>query len=151
MDAFRSAVHTGATSDSKGMTKSKKRERRPRPIQRSLTPHFDCCPESYHDKSKQRGKWRPIQCFVSLTDNLEPNTGGFEAVPGFHREFHSWVERGRRSVMDIPYDATSKQRPRRRPCVGEYTHLDPTLDREIMERVTHIPVRAGGAVFWDNR
>jgi hypothetical protein len=40
---------------------------------------------------------------------------------------------------------------RPRPCVGEYTHLDPTLDRDIMDRITHIPVRAGSAVFWDNR
>jgi hypothetical protein len=35
--------------------------------------------------------------------------------------------------------------------VGEYTHLDPTLDRDIMGRITHIPVRAGSVVFWDNR
>ncbi len=163
-----------------------------RPLQRSLTPHFDCCPENYHDASK-KNKWRPIQCFVSLTDNLQPNTGGFEACPGFHREFHSWVENGRgrqrRQDQPITTDDSGSSRPeddgdvggcctprqsaetKRRPtnkkrqlkqrtqsrqqqpplCVGEYTHVSPSLDQDIMQRMVHIPVRAGSAVFWDNR
>lgn len=136
------------TSDSK-VTFSNKKAKRPRPIQRSLTPHFDCCPETYHDTTKQKSKWRPIQCFVSLTDNLQSNTGGFEAVPGFHREFRSWVERGRRSMRDFSNEASLHSRPR--PCVGEYSHLDPTFDRDIIERIKHIPVRAGSAVFWDDK
>jgi hypothetical protein len=36
-------------------------------------------------------------------------------------------------------------------CVGEYTHMRPTKDRAIMDRVGHIPVTAGSAVFWDNQ
>lgn len=118
---------------------------RPRPIQRSLTPHFDCCPETYHDTNKS--KWRPIQCFVSLTDNIHPNTGGFEAAPGFHREFRSWTENGRRQHTDADDD----RQPHPLPCVGEYTHINPTHDREILDRVQHIAVKAGCAVFWDNR
>jgi hypothetical protein len=173
-----------------------------RPLQRSLTPHFDCCPENYHNASN-KNKWRPIQCFVSLTDNVQPSTGGFEACPGFHREFHSWVEngRGRQRRQDQPkttddsgsissppedYDdvvvvvaaggGTPRQstETKRRPtnkhrrqskqktqsrqqqqqpplCVGEYTHVSPSLDRDIMQRMAHIPVQAGSAVFWDNR
>lgn len=116
---------------------------RPRPIQRSLTPHFDCCPETFYDANKN--KWRPIQCFVSLTDNSQPNTGGFEAAPGFHREFSTWTKNGRR------YVDTGDRQPHPRPCVGEYTHINPTHDREILDRVQHIPVKAGYAVFWDNR
>jgi len=169
---------------------------KPRPLQRSLTPHFDCCPENYHDASNKT-KWRPIQCFVSLTDNLQPNTGGFEACPGFHREFRSWVESGRRrrrhdkqqqqsfdSGNSFPegsdssggdgggisrqsteknriptkqrqskQKARSQQQQKQQPplCVGEYTHVSPSLDRDIMQRMQHIPVRAGSAVFWDNR
>ena len=123
--------------------KQSKNRTKARPIQRSLTPHFDCCPETYHEANKD--KWRPIQCFVSLTDSLHPNTGGFEAVPGFHREFHEWTMRGRRCTDQ--YD----EQPHPRPCLGEYTHINPTYDREILQRVQHIPVRAGHAVFWDNR
>lgn len=129
---------------------------RKRPIQRSLTPHFDCCPESYHNTTN-KGKWRPIQCFVSLTDNLQPNTGGFEAVPGFHREFRSWVESGRKSMSTTPHrdgdeeQSEEQQQPHPQPCVGEYTHLNPTHDRELIRRIQHIPVKAGSVVFWDNR
>jgi hypothetical protein len=111
-----------------------------------LTPHFDCCPETFHDTSN-KSKWRPIQCFVSLTDNLRPNTGGFEAVPGFHREFETWTKQGRRSSSTNE----DNRQPHPCQCVGEYTHINPTHDREILERVQHIPVEAGFAVFWDNR
>jgi len=137
----------------------KKKMSKPRPIQRCLTPHFDCCPETYHDATS-KNKWRPIQCFVSLTDNLLPSTGGFEAVPGFHREFRSWSDNGRRQssyaastslTNDDDDEQLQTQQPHPKPCVGEYTHLSPSLDRSIMRRMQHIPVRAGSAVFWDNR
>jgi hypothetical protein len=130
----------------------KKKKTKPRAIQRSLTPHFDLCPETYHDGTN-KNKWRPIQCFVSLTDNLLPNTGGFEAAPGFHREFHSWVRNGRRlsSTDDCSIavgDDIMMSPPKQQPCIGEYTHVH---DRELMKRVQHIAVKAGSAVFWDNR
>ena len=131
-------------------TTKKKKKKRPRAIQRSLTPHFDLCPETYHSVTN-KNKWRPIQCFVSLTDNLLPNTGGFEAAPGFHREFHSWVQRGRRlSCSDDDENVAGKNRApsKQQPCVGEYTHVH---DRSLMKRVQHIPVKAGSVVFWDNR
>jgi hypothetical protein len=115
-----------------------------RPIQRSLTPHLDCCPETYYDTSKAT-KWRPIQCFVSLSDTLLPNQGGFEAVKGFHREFHTW---NRRRGHDDE-DAGGIVEPP--PCIGQYTHIRPKEDKAIMNRVEHIPVPAGAAVFWDQR
>ena len=36
-------------------------------------------------------------------------------------------------------------------CVGEYTHIRPKEDAEVMKQVKHIPVAAGSVVFWDNR
>ncbi|KAL7546247.1 hypothetical protein ACHAWF_009582, partial [Thalassiosira exigua] len=131
----------------------KKKKKRARPIQRSLTPHLDCCPETYDDV-EGKVKWRPIQCFVSLTDNLEPNTGGFEAVPGFHREFRSWARDGRRRRRRPGSPSRgdgSSATSRPLPCVGEYAHLSPSDDGEILRRTEHVPVRAGSAVFWDNR
>ena len=92
-----------------------------------------------------------------MTDNLEPNTGGFEAVPGFHREFHSWVQNGRQSNGHSLWEMNNEELPQSQssthpqPCVGEYTHLSPSHDRGIMQRVQHIPVKAGSVVFWDNR
>ena len=148
-------INNGATKvDSSGNTisqtnqpKFNKKSKKPRPIQRSLTPHFDCCPETYHNATN-KNKWRPIQCFVSLTDNLLPNTGGFEAVPGFHREFRTWVENNR---MFRPLSDPSEVQVHPQPCIGEYTHLSPAHDRELLKRVQHIPVMAGSVVFWDNR
>ena len=143
---------TDATTINNASTTRKEKKKRSRAIQRSLTPHFDLCPETYQDVTN-KNKWRPIQCFVSLTDNLLPNTGGFEAAPGFHREFHSWVQNGRRlssnsddSAFAVGEDMSSPKQ--QQPCIGEYTHVH---DRELMKRVQHIPVRAGSVVFWDNR
>jgi hypothetical protein len=110
-----------------------------RPIQRSLTPHLDCCPETLY--SNEATKYRPIQCFVSLSDTLLPNHGGFEAVKGFHREFHTWDRRGSR-------DSDGSNPPL---CIGEYTHIRPKEDKAIMDRVEHVPVAAGSAVLWDHR
>ena len=137
--------------------KSSKKKKKAKPIQRSLTPHFDCCPEKYHDTTN-KNKWRPIQCFVSLTDNLHPNTGGFEAVPGFHREFSSWVANGRQKKEKKTATSSAEEQQQQSnnishplPCVGEYTHLSPSFDKELMKRIQHIPVKAGSVVFWDNR
>jgi ectoine hydroxylase-related dioxygenase (phytanoyl-CoA dioxygenase family) len=116
-----------------------KKSKKAKPIQRSLTPHLDCCPDNLF--SQKASKWRPIQCFVSLTDNLEPNTGGFEAALGFHKTFHKWI-RPRSAVKNVSFPA---------PCIGEYTHIRPKEDRDVMALIQHIPVRAGSAVFWDNR
>ncbi|GAX24710.1 hypothetical protein FisN_4Hh268 [Fistulifera solaris] len=115
------------------------------PIQRSLTPHLDCCPEN---PFPMNSKWRPIQCFVSLTDNTEPNTGGFEAAPGFHREFATWAAH-RPPTLVTRKGGETLALPA--PCVGEYTHIRPREDAAVLQRVQHIPVTAGSAVLWDNR
>jgi hypothetical protein len=125
------------------------RKRKSRALQRSLTPHLDCCPETMYTSCS---KWRPIQCFVSLSDSSQPNMGGFEAVPGFHREFDSWAKtRPPTIVQHKEADGTIRTISMNAPCVGQYTHIRPVEDRPVMERVRHIPVRAGSVVFWDNR
>lgn len=121
-------------------------------IQRSLTPHLDCCPDTYNSK-KNKTKWRPIQCFVSLTDNLKPNTGGFEAAPGFHHDFDEWAKERLPSTItkrDVKTGAKSKVKLPA-PCIGEYTHIRPKEDEHVMKAIQHVPVRAGSAVFWDTR
>jgi hypothetical protein len=149
----------------------KKKKKKLRSIQRSLTPHLDCCPGTFFDKNQNQNqhdtakttttetktktetkKWRPIQCFVSLTDNLEANTGGFEAAKGFHKDFHKWSQtRIPTIVIQKNKDGSRTAIPIPAACVGEYTHMRPKEDREVMDRVCHIPVPAGSAVFWDNR
>jgi hypothetical protein len=33
----------------------------------------------------------------------------------------------------------------------EYTHIQTKEDSDVLAQIQHIPVRAGSAVFWDNR
>jgi hypothetical protein len=124
------------------------RKKKARSIQRSLTPHLDCCPDTYYQTN---AKWRPIQCFVSLTDNLEANTGGFEAAKGFHHDFEEWAKNRQPTVIVKKEKGSTTEIQIPAACVGEYTHIRPKEDREVMEQVCHIPVSAGSAVFWDNR
>ena len=84
---------------------------------------------------------------VSLTDNLEPNTGGFEAVKGFHHEFARW----RNSRQPGLVQTAEGQQEIPPPCLGEYTHIRPKEDSDVFQRVQHIPVRAGDIILWDNR
>jgi hypothetical protein len=111
-----------------------------RRLQRSLTPHLDCCPHKMYSSSKEFPKWRPIQAFVALTDTLNPNEGGFEAHPGFHLQFDNWVA-SRKS-------GPSQDSP---PCVGDFTPIRPIEDKEVLQGITHIPCRAGDMVCWDYR
>ena len=59
-------------------------------LQRSLTPHLDCCP---HNMYRPGSKWRPIQAFIALTDSLSSEQGGFEACFGLHKQFEQWTHR----------------------------------------------------------
>lgn len=105
-------------------------------LQRSLTPHLDCCP---HEMFTGR-KWRPIQAFVALTDTIEPNHGGFEVCKGLHREFDEWIRRR------LPSESTGTV-----PCVGQFTPIRPKEDADIIERMEHVPCKAGDMVCWDYR
>jgi hypothetical protein len=123
-----------------------------KPIQRCLTPHLDCCPETFHSPDKT--KWRPIQCMVALTNNMHENTGGFEAALGFHREFDRWSRNrppSEISTKSARKNGTCELLSIPAPCVGEYTHIRPKEDADIMRRMQHILLKAGCAVFWDNR
>lgn len=125
--------------DSSGKKKKKKT------LQRSLTPHLDCCPHKlYGHSDKEHPKWRPIQAFVSLTDTTAANEGGFEACPGVHARFDDWV------ANRAPTSSSSGEvlPP---PCVGEFTPIRPKEDADILSLFEHIPCRAGDLVVWDYR
>ncbi len=111
------------------------------PLQRSLTPHLDCCPTTILKRSKDVSKWRPLQSFVSLTDSLLENTGGFECVKGFHHEFSNWACHRKESVGKggVKFPA---------PCVGDFTPIRPVEDADVLARVCHVPCKAGSFVIW---
>ena len=129
-----------------------------RPIQRSLTPHLDCCPpHTLHYSPGDKididnngngnipllSKWRPLQSMISLTSNERPNTGGFEAVKGFHQTFYEWT------LNRLPTIRGDKSYPA--PCIGQFTPIRPREDRNVIEKMEHIPCKAGSVVIWDYR
>lgn len=105
-------------------------------LQRSLTPHLDCCPHNMHTGRK----WRPIQAFISLSDTLEPNHGGFEACKGLHLDFESWSLRRKPSANQETA-----------PCVGQFTPIRPKEDVDVISKMEHVPCRAGDMICWDYR
>lgn len=145
----------GGGSEDSSTTGNQKVNSKKTPIQRSLTPHLDCCPDALF--SSDCKKWRPIQCFVALTGALEPDAGGFEAARAFHRTFGTWAAHRPQTVISQKNKRTANIGQKEGflhvppPCVGEYTHMRPTEDRDVMDRVQHVAVPAGSAVFWDNR
>jgi hypothetical protein len=123
-----------------------------RKLQRSLTPHLDCCPHKLFtsgDESKA-SKWRPIQAFIALTDTNEANMGGFEACTGLHKEFNDWVSRRPGGYTNLRNDNINNEviPP---PCIGEFTPIRPAEDKEILTRFRHISCNAGDMVCWDQR
>jgi hypothetical protein len=118
-------------------------------------------------------RWRPIQATISLTDTLSPNEGGFEAVLGFHREFEDYFNGGTTpspstsagSGGGVSSESNSDSVESTSPkimksdvhplsptlCVGQFTALRSKEDSAVVERYTHVPAKAGSAVFWDWR
>jgi ectoine hydroxylase-related dioxygenase (phytanoyl-CoA dioxygenase family) len=141
-----------------------KKKAKQRPLQRSLTPHLDCCPhQMYYPLDAYKGtragqaerkkgekefpRWRPIQCMLALTPCLHAEEGGFEAVKGFHREFDSYYGTTKSAVSAAAPTNTSAV------CVGDFSPLRTAKDQDaaLLSRVAHVPVPAGAAVFWDQR
>lgn len=117
--------------------------------QRSLTPHLDCCPTALHSGGgKSFPRWRPIQCMLALTSALQPNQGGFECVPGFHREFAQYYtgradgasSSGEGGTGGGVSGADPAGRAAPPVCVGDFSPIQPRVDEDILARFEHIPV-----------
>ena len=62
---------------------------------------------------------------LALTPTLEPNQGGFECVPGFHREFEHYY------ANSAIHDSTTSQTTSRRDppvCVGDFSPIQSKED-----------------------
>lgn len=114
--------------------------RKSRPLQRSLTPHLDCCPNSLYNSGKEIPRWRPIQSFIALTSNHEASMGGFEAVVGFHREFKTYFA-----------DRQRENNLKSAVCLGDFSPLTTSYDKVVIDRFEHIAYEAGSLVLWDWR
>lgn len=117
-------------------------------LQRSLTPHLDCCPHKLYDGIN---KWRPVQMFLALTDTVEPNQGGFEACHSLHNNFDDWVKTRIGSRSTVSSSSGDSGAPEPPPCVGSFTPIRPQEDADILRRIEHVPCEAGDVVCWDYR
>ena len=109
------------------------------------------------------------QCFLSLSDTSEPEHGGFEAAAGFHREFAPYFARRARetegSEQGCVFDFTAIRdgevlRRVKHVAVKVRTMLLLLLLRLrllfvllllLLLLLTSLHLKAGEAVFWDQR
>jgi hypothetical protein len=148
------ADQSRANEEVKAATTRRKQKRAV--LQRSLTPHFDCCPTSMDEGAgKKFPRWRPIQCMLSLTDNELPDTGGFECVRGFHHDFAQYYATGTHTSSGVSPVLVGRGKgvndSGAAVCKGDFCPIRPREDQSVIAAFRHISVKAGEAVFWDQR
>ena len=151
-ESYNYSIHDQSNSINGGNSDVRGKKKRDRHLQRSLTPHLDCCPHKlFEEKTVLNAvKWRPIQAFVALTDCTTPNHGGFEACYGLHHDFNNWAHnRPADNVSRITTTTTTTTGEA--PCKGDFTPIRPGLDVSVLEGMQHVSVPAGGLCLWDNR
>jgi Gig2-like len=115
---------------------------------RTLRPHVDANPyhmfqpESIGDKWHTHGyksRFRPVQCFVALSDNKGAECGGFRAAPGFHTEFEEYFQSRSESLTHYA--------PQR-----EFYTLASQEHKSIQDRLrSDFQYDAGSMILWDWR
>jgi ectoine hydroxylase-related dioxygenase (phytanoyl-CoA dioxygenase family) len=80
---------------------------------------------------------------------LHPQEGGFECVPGFHKEFQIWAEN--RVVDQGGKEPSPRIISPEQLCVGQFTAIRTKEEASTIERFQHIPYKAGDIVCWDYR
>ncbi|GMI12743.1 hypothetical protein TrVE_jg1682 [Triparma verrucosa] len=111
---------------------SKKSFKKSQPT-RCLLPHVDTCP-SLNLLGDVQSFYRPVQCFLALTDTVLQNKGGFEAALGLHKNFDDWGKKLEDQNV--------------RGCNGNYIGI---REKAVYEKIKHVVVKAGDVVVWDER
>jgi len=102
-----------------------------------LSCHLDRNPyDPYLMKSGSLKKWRPIQAFVSLTDQYGTNSGGLKVVKGFHHKIDEYFNKNMK-------DDTNKG--------GEFYRLNSKSHALLAKNLCPIDAPKGSLVCWDNR
>lgn len=101
-----------------------------------LSPHLDRNPVDPYLLETRIGlpRWRPIQSFVSLTDQYGGACGGLRCVRGFHHEIDEYFKN-----LDEKSDG------------GEFYRLHAAKHKLLYELCQPVDAPAGSFVLWDNR
>ncbi|KAH8056178.1 sulfurtransferase [Aureococcus anophagefferens] len=135
------AGETGAD----GKQKAGKKKR----IQRSLTPHLDCCPDALHaGGGKAFPRWRPIQCLLALDAAERADEGGFECAPGFHAAFADYGRALRPRACPASATTNRKAEPRAVVYGGFLPRGVPINDAYAAEQRRRLRVGAPQPDFW---
>lgn len=81
-------------------------------------------------------KWRPIQAFLSLTDQYGSNSGGLKVVKKFHHEIDNYFSKNK---TDIESNG------------GEFYRFNLNTHASLHKRLVPIDAPRGSLVCWDNR
>ena len=100
-----------------------------------LNMHLDRNPYSPYDNLK---KWRPIQAFVSLTDQFGSSSGGLKVVKGFHNRIDEFFAKST--------DETLKSQNG-----GEFFRMNSKSFAALEKELQPINAPKGSLVLWDNR
>jgi len=85
---------------------------------------------------KKLTKFRPVQCWLGLTDHYGGMAGGLRVVRGFHKEHDAYFGKS-----PLVLDSTG----------GEFYRLNPNSHAKLWSRAEPVDVPAGSMVLWDNR
>ena len=123
----------------------------------SFASSVDCLTSGTQESITPLLFWQPIQAFVAVTDNTELNRGGFCSIPGFHLKCFDFF----RAIAEEEIGSRqSKTDGNGGPCRsklplslkrGNAFEISWTDFPDLLEKVEHIPVKAGSMLFFDWR
>ncbi|EGG23964.1 hypothetical protein DFA_06102 [Cavenderia fasciculata] len=123
-------------------------------IQRGTGTHMDCNPYHLFSGEIRNGEtgqmqpsplrfWQPIQAFISLTDTINPDEGGFWCLPSFHTKCVSH------------FNSTKLQQPSwiDKPLLkrGNAFDMDESEYGSMIGQMKFIPIKRGDILFFDWR
>ncbi|KYQ90078.1 hypothetical protein DLAC_08660 [Tieghemostelium lacteum] len=118
-------------------------------VQKGTGIHLDCNPyhlfkgEKLVDENielKPLRFWQPIQAFVSLTDTLDKEQGGFWTIPKFHFKTVEYFQN------QYKFNEDGNQKLKR----GNSFDIN-DMDQFIKNSLQFIPIHRGDVLFWDWR
>jgi hypothetical protein len=104
-----------------------------------LSLHLDRNPlDPYLLQAGGLDKWRPIQGFVTLTDNIDTNSGGLKVVNGFHTIIDDYFKGSSEAV-----DACGRR--------GEFFRMINKSHAKVQKQLNAVYAPKGSLVLWDSR
>lgn len=125
-----------------------------------LSMHLDRNPfDPYLYKSDGIKKWKPIQAFISLTDQFGSTSGGLRVVKGFHRRIDEYFSKTEPHSSGVAKQHSklgitkSFKETLSEPeySGGEFYRMNSKTHAPLQKQLEPINAPKGSLVLWDNR